>query len=370
MIGAISKIFMLTNIMLPFAFGLNGQNFRKNLRGLDTANTSSMYPTVSPSSEPSKDTPTTLPTSPPRSWSVGKTEIKVFGENAFDGKLIVQNDIGLSVDHSKVIVELFDYNCKNSKDSSTLEVSLESNDYISSPYQYNITLHKDKLGSSPGGFVKYEGDTRSKGSIQFCTRVLTYEGDIAVQFRETNILLNFDLTDNQFRLSNMKYDGMEASEFTSAVELGIGVEVCQCDHNFACYSSNDIYSLSQDENLVLCLEPTDSSAVEISNFNLELSAGAFIYQPVTLGLNTWQTDNLTNVSSLGKRIKVSTPIIAHFFMEDYANINVRGTAQLNFGSSDGKTSNVASYDLTVDLNNEKQKDGCLKSIFQTVKSLF
>lgn len=367
-----TKILLLINIMLPLSYGYIFQNnlykddpksdkIRKNLRGLESIYTSSTNPSFSPSSSP---------VSLLQPWSIGESKITVVGDNAFYGKLMVQNEIGSSVDLSNVVVELFDFNCENSKDSSSLEISLESNDFNSSPHQYNITIHLDRIGSSPGGFVQYATDNQSIGSIKFCTRISTYYNDIQVRYRETNVDLNFDLTGNQFLLSNLKYDGMVIPEYASNVNLETEVKACQCDHNFACYSSNSMHAISQDENLVLCLEPTDASTLEISNFNLELSDGAFMYRPVSLGSTTWQADSLTNVSSMGKRIKVSTPIVAHFFTQNNPSIDVSGSVQFIFGSSVEKAQSFASFELTIELNHEEQKDDCLKSIFRTVKSLF
>lgn len=363
-------------LMMQFYLGFSDESHdtlvntgraRKRLRGLQADYSSSSHPTISPSSEPSLNSSTTPPPSPVRSWSVEESKVTFIGGNAFDGKLTVENKIGSAVTPSNVVVELYDHKCVNLKDPTSLEVSLEFDDYIASPYEYDIVIHQDKIGLGAGGFVTYSGGNQSQGSIEFCTRLSTYEGDIQVRFRETNFILNFDLTGNEFVLSNLKYDGAEISEFSSNIDYVAGVEACQCDHNYSCYSSDSVPSISQNENLVLCLEPTDQSAVEISNFNVELSAGAFTYNPVVFGAYTWEEDNLTDVSTLGKIVKISTPIVAQFYVQEATSINVLGNAHLSFINSEEKAQNEASFDMIVDLKYEEPKVDCFKKIFHKMQ---
>lgn len=333
-------------------------------------------PTISPTSSPSKhesNEPTAQVSNPfhtapidSAAYIIGESSVTIVGNNALAGKLQVQNEINKPVGSMNVVVELLDFDCSQSKPSSGLEVSLESHTDSSSPFIYDAYINEDKIGLGAGGFVAYEGNNKSKGSIQFCTRVSLYEGDIQFFFRDTRFKLNFDLTDNQFVLSNIGYDGSGEAEMASEFEASNGVTICQCDEDFSCYSDMT-HALSQTEDLVVCIKSTpatDSSMVRIPNFNFQMSAGSISFSPVSLGSTTWEVDDpLTDVSEQDDVIKITTPLLAQFFVEGYDNVKITGTALLAHDDSE----DMANFDMVVGLNVE-QKRNCLKSLVQRMLS--
>lgn len=137
---------------------------------------------------------------------------------------------------------------------------------------------------------------------------------------------------------------------------------CECDDAFNCLSTPQ--TISQDESLTLCLEPTslgDSSVVEITNFNLRMADGTVSYDPVSFGLLTWDADALTDVSleSGTNKIKIIAPVIAQFFIEDSSSIDVNGNAFLEFASKTRRTT-MSPYGLNIMLGTVEAAPTCLQ----------
>lgn len=324
--------------------------------------------------------PTPSPTSHTQTWAIGSPDFEVISDNVFNGKLQVKHDIGFSVDPNKVTVELLDKNCFSTKDDTGLEVSLEPNMFSSSPFIYNITINQALIGSSPGGFVTHTdvaSTGTSRGHIEFCTRVSTYERSIMVSARRTGFKLNFDLTDNGFSIFGLNLLQNNADAFATLVDDSFGVDICQCDGNYNCYDTNSAPRIKQDENLLLCLYPTangDESVVHISNFLLRIvsSDGSYGYSPVSFGFNTWKEDALTDVSTQDgtDTIKISTPIVAQFYIEGFDELKVNGEAFLEFDSTKNQEHPAfSSFETQISLEG-RSRTGCLTQIFRRVRSSF
>lgn len=322
--------------------------------------------------------PTASPTLPIQRWEIGEAEFSVIGNNILDGKLQVKHAIGHNVDPSNVDVQLLDKNCENPTSDPGLEVSLEKIEYSNSPFVYNVSVNETLIGSSPGGFVTFinqEDTGKSKGFIKFCTRVVTREGNVAAAFKETIFKLNFDLTDKGFIFSTTLLED-SPDVFVTVIEDSFAVGVCQCDGDYVCYSSGSAPTIEQDESLTICLFPTaneDASVVHISNFNLQMSSkdGAYSYSPVSFGTATWSEDSLTDVylQDDSDVIKISTPIVARFFIDGYEELDVSGEAYLEFDQT-SKQENSASFSRfeTMIKLQPRKLSGCFQNMFFRIRS--
>jgi len=352
----------------------------RGLRGLASTTAPSASPTVESPLDNSNEYPTASPTPPTPNWMVGLTHTNIVGTNAFFGKTEVQNGIGWSVPPSNVFVELYDFDCKNKKESSGLEVTLETSEYISSPSIYDILIHTEKFEEAPGSFVTFTpGTGASKGSVQFCTRVYTYSDDLdlVVFSRDANFKYNFDLTVNEYVVSGLDNEEEDADEFESDLSSSFGVETCQCSSDFTCYSTDETPTINQNDSLELCIKGTitdtnedgDTSSIDISNFSVQLSAGDIVYDAVMLGTDTWEENTLTLVTEEGDMKRISTPVLAQFFTEGHSNMNIGGQAFLNFVDSRGKAETVTSLSLVVGLS-VNDKNGCFQRLIRGARSFF
>lgn len=325
--------------------------------------TSTPAPTPAPSTHvtvpgpalPTSQNPTTSPTislaPTTQNWSVGPALTTVVeADNIFDGLLHVDHTLGISVKQNHTLTELYDYNCINKKNMTGLAMYIlphGGNIGFGSYYSYDIGVNQTLLGDDVGGFVTYTGDAftgNAAGSARCCIRVSTFESETYDQwtqafFRETNFILNFNMTDNKIELNNIVVSENDPDSFITRVDDEFKIDVYQCD-NFTRVTTP--LAIQQDDPIVVCLEPShpdDLDVVHITNFNLAISGGTIntadyiLYDAVTFGTTTWSVNILTNVRIQEKLIMVSAPVIAQFFISGKTSIDVTGNAFFEFDSA-------------------------------------
>jgi len=328
--------------------------------------------------EVSTPSPTTYITQ----WLVGPTSYSLnVGNNYFDGSLDLTNPIGPSANLNNVAVQLFDFNCQNKKDNtnSTNAVTISSIDTSQvQSFGYSVNIDQSNIGDDTGEFVVSTGP--STGDVKFCTRVSTWEGSIEVAFRETVFALSYDLTNNTFALTNTQIQENDPDSFITDVDTDFSVLVYQCI-NYVKVTNPP--ALQQDENIVICLEPTHvgsmAHVVHISNFNVKVYAGSDTtndyveYNPVWFGTNGWNSNSLTDVKEKPDPedvIMISTPVIAQFFIQGHTTIKLSGNCFLEFDSvKEARASVITAYDMEfgVEMNAEV---GCFVGLMRKIRSFF
>lgn len=322
------------------------------------------------------------PTSSITPWLVGPAVVsQAGGSNYFDGNLAISHVLGASVT-DPVVVKLFDTGCINEESDPTAVVSTLATSQSGISYSYQVSIDQSKIGDDATGSATYvkcapgANSACSVGNIQFCTRVSTYHGSIEVAFVETNFDLAFNLTDNDFNLGSIGITENQPDSFITDVDTDFTVDACQCaDH--ACVAPETI---EQDTSLVMCLyaehpTPGMASNVRISNFNIDVqdAAGAsnFVYQPVTFGTNQWVTDGLTVVDvGTNDYVMITTPIVAQFFIQNVASIDVTGNAFLEFKSQKEGRQVFAEYGMVIGLGAGVGVDlGCFANLVAQIRAL-
>jgi len=220
----------------------------------------------------------------------------------------------------------------------------------------------------------------STGDVKFCTRVSTYEGSIEVAFRETIFILSYNLTDNAFDLTNTQIQENNPDSFITDVDTDFSVLVYQCNNYVEITTPT---ALQQDENLVICLEPTHGGSmahvVHISNFNVKIYAGSAAtndyveYNPVWFSTNGWESNSITDVKEEPDPddvIMISTPVIAQFFIQGHTTIKLSGNCFLEFDSAkEARAPVVAAYNMefgVIDIVEE----GCMTALIRRIRSMF
>jgi len=337
------------------------------------------------------------PTSHITPWLVGPTVVTKVdpsvalsgtasgGDSFFDDALNVTNTIGSKV-AADVLVELFDFQCVNAKGkevaTSAVQITYEVND--PDDFWFMVQIDQSNIGDDTEGFVfldNTDGPTgNSTGSVKFCTRVSTCEGSVQIAFRETNYVLRFDLTENNFDISDIDIEENVPDSFITDVETDFSVEVYQC----ANYEQVSPHTLDQDENLVICLEPSHSgdlaSVVHISNFNIKMEAGSVAnedlveYNPVWFSTGGWESDSLTAVSEEADPndiIMISTPVVAQFFIQSHTDISISGNCFLEFDSAkDAKAPVFVGYQMQIAVATAIAGEGCLVGLIRRIRAAF
>jgi hypothetical protein len=244
-------------------------------------------------------------------------------------------------------------------------------------FGYSVNISQSNIGDDTGGFVFPTGP--STGDVKFCTRVSTWEGSIEVAFRETNFILSYDLTNNNFALNNIQIEENDPDSFITDVDTDFSVIAYQCSN----YLQTTSHTLQQDENLVICLEPSHpggmAHVVHISNFNIKMYAGSAAtgdyveYNPVWFSTGGWTSDSLTAVSEQpdpADIIMISTPVIAQFFIQSHIQINVSGNCFLEFDSAkEARAPVFVGYDMQFAVVDGRE-EGCLVGLIRRIRGLF
>jgi len=322
--------------------------------------------------------PTSAPSSVITPWLVGETTITPI--TFFSEPLIVNNPIGLEVD--ALTLKLFEYDCltevTDTTDSALSLTNITVTDNIS---EYAVVFDSGNFASDTG-FVDTDGST---GTVKWCTRITSIEGDLQISFKETNFMLNYDLTDNQFEILGIGIEEGAPDDFTEDIDSDYEVRACQC-MDFFCMNPEPV---SQNEALVYCIyvwQEQDNMdailAVEISNFDSKMSAGEmgdddyFEYVPVEFGSTTWEPNELTVVTTqfdgMGNIVEVRTPVVATFFSLGHEEVNISGNAFLEF-IADGafRTDDNEMREYVYDVALQQSVGlGCFKQLLSVVTGTF
>jgi len=268
---------------------------------------------------------------------------------------------------------------KKDNTNSTNAVNISSIDTSQvQSFGYSVGIDQSNIADDTGGFIVSTGP--STGDVKFCTRVSTYEGSIEVAFRETIFILSYNLTDNAFDLTNTQIQENNPDSFITDVDTDFSVLVYQCNNYVEITTPT---ALQQDENLVICLEPTHGGSmahvVHISNFNVKIYAGSAAtndyveYNPVWFSTNGWESNSITDVKEEPDPddvIMISTPVIAQFFIQGHTTIKLSGNCFLEFDSAkEARAPVVAAYNMefgVIDIVEE----GCMTALIRRIRSMF
>lgn len=320
--------------------------------------------------------PTLSPTKQVSPWAIDAAEIMVQG--TFEDPFRVSHGIGPSVDN--VVFQLFNADCETEqpKDSPTAVINMVNETLFSDAASFDIVFDTELIPDDTGGFVTFNSGSSDAGSIDFCTRAISYEDDIEVAFRNTGISVLFDLTAVDFSLVSIAIEAEIEDTIITEVNTGFRVLACQCT-DFTC--DEDSAPIAQNNAFFVCIYPDHDDAslipsVSIANFELTIFAGTgetlTEYTPVNFGVGGWDANSLTVVSEDPNSgiVEISTPIIATFYALNFEEVNVSGGAFLEFISAGGgRADTFVEYEMMFQLEILHQM-GCFDRIINNVLGLF
>lgn len=303
--------------------------------------------------------------------------------NFVDAQTIrVSNTIGVSVKGSEnVLVELFGSDCQTPKSALGLEVELYDDPYDEDLiFHYDVVINFGLINSSPGGFVSFGDHGFSKGVIDFCTRVSTWEGSLQIFFRDSIFNLGFDLTDINFAMDDTIAQTSNETEVIIDADTDFKVSGCPCDSTFDCVEDAVI---NQGESLEFCIYPdvdsgssADPSNLRISNFNILMSTGSgenvVEFEPVSFGSSHWDVNSLAKTYEQNGRIKVVAPVTASFFIKGHTELDISGNAFLDFVDS-SKATNLPQFlpfGVTIQISAQSRKGLFRLLLNQFLSNLF
>lgn len=302
-------------------------------------------------------------------WAVSEAVITPI--EAFSERLAVFYTIGPDADNANFT--LFDFSCGTETEDTA--VSIDPSPFSPGAAMLDVLFDTGEFGASD--LVMSDGST---GEVKFCIRARSYEDEIEfpVAFRDTQFTLGFDLSGLVYEVTSITITQENPDSFLEE-DLGTDftIGVCQCvDYECA------VSTVTQNDPLIICLyvesNTSDTTAVNISNFNVEIFAGNEInnatYEPVMLGSTAYVSNVLTEVTvNSNERVMVSTVLIASFFTEGYTSVQVDGLVFLEFVTPSARMDQRAfhEYGLVLGLGAvETVGVGCLQGIIDSIKDFF
>jgi len=352
---------------------------------------------------PTATSPTLAPgigggTAPPthflRPWLIGDLAVSLGNNgtsNYLDDGLTVTHQIGAKINSTDDIqIKLMKKDCVSLSATSNEVVSFSSN--VSTSFtagdvttqtpailSYDISIDASMIGNSNSEYLTCAPQSHSEcsvGSIQFCTRVSTFSESIDIDAQDTNFILWFNMTDNNFSIEEINFDVSKPENFTTDLEPDFNVDICQCDADFECISPGP---LQKDMPLVTCIFPTHSTNgvernVKIFNFNLDMipsdGSDSFTFSPILMGPDSWDQSavSIVKVDDDDYKIQILMPVPAQFYIQGKDSVDVTGNAALEFKSSKVDSIFFKKYSLQVGLAGLVYQ-GCFQSLILKIQNL-
>lgn len=153
--------------------------------------------------------PTAAPTAHIVPWLIGDTFIACKDSDCYGTGLTVTNDVGSAINETSEIEEaLFLKDCADARPNSASQfVNLGDSDILfTQEFVYEVLFDQSVLDTDTGGFINCITESSGSciiGTVEFCTRVTSYNNTVEKAFRETNFELEFDLTNSTFNFTDI-----------------------------------------------------------------------------------------------------------------------------------------------------------------------
>merc|ERR1711957_281498 len=239
---------------------------------------------------------------------------------------------------------------------------------LSNTFQVEKFALKNSVLTSTGN----NSDKSIAGELKFCVKAEIIIGAKSVNFRESNIVLDYDLSSNSFSITenDIKKEDIISSE--ESVSNIYSIEACRCKaSSHECLSQSETsQTLNQDSFVTICLQP-NSTDVKISELNMKFFhhdlSGVF-FETVTNSTGIPGLSIISGSGSVSSPFKITSRLFSSLFDNGARTFDIKGTANLKFHSStrnlnlrsndrflqqeefDGES---ASYQMSVDITRRK-----------------
>jgi len=177
----------------------------------------------------------------------------------------------------------------------------------------------------------------SIGVLKFCVRAEGFDGDIAgdnvsVSFRQDDISVAYDLTNNSFTVEDNKITADEIMLSENNITASYSVDAFRCSTDYVSDGTSSTI-LKQNDIVYVCIKPVNTS-VYISDFDMVFwQDEAEKYTAVSVGVKVNPLSQLSTGGTDGKTKRVASRVISKFFEGEANPFVVKGNAFLSFSSS-------------------------------------
>jgi len=318
-------------------------------------------PTPPPGSQPTLPPTTTPPSVDP--WAIGNAVATSSGNS-------ITVSYPISTGPQDASVHLFEFDCTTPVTApDVVSLSTSPITYNNDNVTFGLSLDESLLSTS--NLVDFVDDNiEGAGSIQFCTKTVTETSDgMGVAYKKAKFDVSFNMTSVTFSISDVSISSQDVEEVN--LQITFSVSACECDENFSCGTFTYLQSNSAPLFRV-CLTPS-SDDTNISNmFLLMTGTDGYIYDPVELGIDGPETDELSTIKYQGNKMMVETRIVDPLFVG--GSFDVSGAALLSTTAGAGKADEFVEYKMSVLVeakpNEESQPLGCMQLLMGAVRSMF
>ena len=312
------------------------------------------YGPTSTSSSPPSSLPSTSPTStsssPPSMLidTIKKYNI-ILEKSSFDSTQFLLTTEYITSDlstESQIEMSIMTFDCnatyggkglgKNVTDAEPA-VSIKTTSLVGPLLLNTFQVEKFALKNSALTSTGNKSDKSIAGELKFCVKAEIIIGAKSVNFRESNIVLDYDLSSNSFSITEndiKKEDIISSEESASNI---YSIEACRCNKSSReCFSQIESrQTLNQDSLVNICLHP-NSTDVKISELNMKFfhhELSEVFFETVTNSTGIPGQSIISGSGSVSDPFQVTSRLISGLFDNGARTFDIKGTAYLQFHSS-------------------------------------
>jgi len=216
-------------------------------------------------------------------------------------------------------------------------VLIENTSLVGTLLSNTFQVEKFALENSVLTSTVSNSDKSIAGKLKFCVKAEIIIGATSVNFRESNIELDYDLSSNSFSITEneIKKENIITSE-ESAGNI-YSIEACRCmASSHECLSqSESSQTLNQDSLVSICLQP-NSTDVKISEINMKFfhhELSEVFFETVTNSTGIPGLSIISGSGTVSDPFKITSRLISGLFDNGARKFDIKGTANMQFHSS-------------------------------------
>eukprot|EP00588_Corethron_pennatum_P008307 CAMPEP_0194286302 /NCGR_PEP_ID=MMETSP0169-20130528/32255_1 /TAXON_ID=218684 /ORGANISM="Corethron pennatum, Strain L29A3" /LENGTH=662 /DNA_ID=CAMNT_0039032703 /DNA_START=334 /DNA_END=2322 /DNA_ORIENTATION=+ len=316
-----------------------------------TAATSSptSYPSLIPSSLPTTS-PSSVSSSPPSTlMETLKAYTIILQDTSFDSTqfFLTTNHTTSDVsEENQVQMTIMTYGCNatyggNGTGKSVMDdspvVSIKDTTLVGSSLSTTFQVDRFVLENSKLTSGMNNSNKSTAGKLKFCLKAEIVIGSKSLNFRESDIELDYDLSSNSFSIAENQIEKESIVTSTESAKNIYSIQACRCGTtSYECLSDNEkSQSLNQDSVVNICVHP-NSTDVKISQLSMSfLHAGLsqVKFETVTNSTGVPGQSIIRGTGIMADPLKITSRLISGLFDNGATQFKIEGIAYLQFHSS-------------------------------------
>jgi len=327
--------------------GTNGAYISDNCPTTISSPTS--IPTVISSSIPTTR-PSSVSSSPPSTlMETLKTYTIVLQKVSFDSTLFIlttNHTTSDVIEESQVQMTLMNYGCnatyggKGTGKSMMDElpaVTIGTTALVGNVVSTTFQVDRFALENSMLTLGINNSEKSTAGKLRFCLKAEIVIRAMSLNFRESNIELDYDLSSNSFSITENQIEKESIVTFSESATNIYSIQACRCGTNsYECLSESERrQTLNQDSFVNICVQP-NSTDVQISQLSMHFlhdNLSQVKFETVTNSTGVPGQSIIRGSGIMSEPFKITSRLISGLFDNGATRFKIEGIAYLRFQSS-------------------------------------